>query len=46
MINAVDVIPNVVRNLTMGGWITQGNLGDFFSMCEVLRSAQDDRIAK
>jgi hypothetical protein len=46
MINALDVIPNVVRDLTIEACITQTNLGDFSSMCEVLRFAQDDRIEK
>jgi hypothetical protein len=44
MTMALNVIPNGVRDLTTGAWITQSNLRDLMSLCEVLRSAQDDRI--
>jgi hypothetical protein len=44
MTRALNVIPNGVRDLTIGGRITPSNLRDFMSLCEVLRFAQDDRI--
>jgi hypothetical protein len=44
MTRALNVIPNGVRDLTIGAWITLGNLRDFISLCEVLRFAQDDWI--
>src|SRR6266542_2824781 len=44
MTRALNVIPNGVRDLTIGAWITLDNLRDFISLCQVLRFAQDDRI--
>jgi hypothetical protein len=38
------VIPNGVRDLTIGAWIALSNLCDFISLCGVLRFAQDDEI--
>jgi hypothetical protein len=44
MTRALTVIPNRVRDLTIGAWITLSTLRDFISLCEVLRFAQDDWI--
>ncbi len=44
MTHALNVISNGVRDLTIGAWITLGNLRDFISLCGLLRFAQDDQI--
>jgi hypothetical protein len=44
MTRAFNVIPNGVRDLTIGAWITQSDSRDLMSLCEVLRFAQDDWI--
>jgi hypothetical protein len=44
MTRALNVIPNEVRDLTIEAWDYSGNLRDLMSLCEVLRSAQDDGI--
>ena len=44
MTRALNVIPNGVRDLTIGAWITPGNLRDLMNLGEVFRFAQDDRI--
>jgi len=44
MTRALNVIPNRVRDLTIGAWMTQINLRYFISLSEILRFAQDDRI--
>ena len=44
MMRALRVIPNGVRDLTIGAWVTLSKLCDLISLCEVLRFAQDDRI--
>jgi hypothetical protein len=44
MTRALNVIPNGVRDLTIGAWITLSNLRDLMSLCEVLRFTQDHRI--
>jgi hypothetical protein len=49
MTRGLNVIPNRVRDLTIGARITLGNLRDFISLCEVLLPRlrdQDDRIEK
>jgi hypothetical protein len=44
MMRGLNVIPNGVRDLTIGAWITQSDSRDRMSLCEVLRFAQDDRV--
>jgi hypothetical protein len=44
MTRAPHVIPNGVRDLTIGARITLRNLRDLMSLWEVLRFAQDDEI--
>jgi hypothetical protein len=44
MTRALNVIPNEVRDLTIGAWITLSNLRDLMNLGEALRFAQDDRI--
>ena len=44
MTSALNVIPNGVRDLTIGAWMTRGNLRDLMKLGGVLRFAQDDRI--
>ena len=44
MTSALNVIPNGVRDLTIGAWVTLSKSRDLISLCEVLRLAQDDGI--
>jgi hypothetical protein len=44
MTRPFNVIPNEVRDLPVGAWITLRNLRSLMSLCEVLRFAQDDGI--
>jgi hypothetical protein len=44
MMRVPNVIPNGVRDLTIGAWIALCKLRDLVRLCEVLRFAQDDRF--
>jgi hypothetical protein len=44
MTHAPNVIPNRVRDLTIGAWITVSNSRDLVSRCEILRFAQDGQV--